>query len=116
VPDVDPELPLPVEREDLASVPVRVVSWQPLDAEAGSFVPQLHLAVNEAGEYRVLTPGGDALSTWCAGGPGAALLITCQSRISRTADGEYELRVERRIAGRPNKQYPIALTLKPTLP
>ena len=30
--------------------------------------------------------------------------------------GEYELRVERRIAGRPSKQYSIALTLKPTLP
>jgi hypothetical protein len=111
--DGEPRAPLP---EDEAGVPVRLVSWRPLQSAAGSFVPELRLEVSERAEYRIAGPDGAALSDWQKAGPGTTVLMTCQRAVARTADGEYELYVERRTADKPVKRYAVPLTLKPSRP
>jgi len=109
-PDPIPPIVVPADR---AGVPVRLVSWRPLEATAESFVPELHLEVSETAAYRVAGPDGVTLSDWQSAGPGTGVVITCHSGVARTADGEYELTVERRVAGKTVKRYVVPLTLKP---
>jgi hypothetical protein len=92
---------------------VRLVSWRPLDATADSFVPELHLAVSEAAAYRVVGADGTALCDWQQARPGTIVVVTCRSGVARNTDGEYELHVERHMAGKPIKRYAVSLTLKP---
>ncbi len=88
--------------------------WRPLDATADRFVPELNLQVSDRAEYRVVDLHGNGLSPWFSGGPDVALVIRCIASIDRTADGEYELIVERRMPGKTVKQFHVPFSLKPS--
>jgi hypothetical protein len=61
----------------------------------------------------VVGPDGTALSDWQKARPGTVVVMTCRSAVARAADGEYELTIERQMAGKPVKRYAVPLTLKP---
>ncbi len=94
------------------TIPVRLTSWRPLNGTADAFVPELHLVVSESADYRVVGPDGTPMSDWQAGDPATELVITCDSTVARTTDGEYEMIVERRMPGNAIKQFHVPFTLK----
>jgi len=95
------------------SIPVLLTRWRPLDETTNGFRPQLHLALTERADYRILTADGTPLTDWATYGPNANATIAITTPIPRSTDGEYELIVQRRTTDGKTKQFPISFTLKP---
>ena len=113
IPEPRPPVTVPPPNEPVAlpSVPVALRDWRPRNQTEQAFVAELHLAVSESAQYRVIDAAGAALSDWQTFGPGAATIVTNRP-IPRSIDNEYELIVERKKPDSSVKQFRVPFALK----